>query len=100
MNLGLTTLHLYNTFDHNVAIYKLACLWEIHTAKSQAQAALNVEQHKAQNAIKMFHFAHEYHINDWLASAFRKLIGQEFCSFSKQEIQAIGSEDVISIGRT
>jgi hypothetical protein len=54
-----------DSFDRYVAIYKLACHWEIDAAKKYAKTGIDSQKSaNKEHAVKMLQLSHQHHVDD------------------------------------
>jgi hypothetical protein len=89
------------SFEHYVAIYKLACRWEIDTARDYAKAGMDsLTSAEKAHAIELLLFSRQHHIDDWFASSFRELVWRHITTFTVSESEKIGLETLLVIAKT
>jgi hypothetical protein len=88
-------------FDRYVAIYKLACHWEIDAAKDYAKAGIDsIVSAGKDHAVKMLQFSHQHHVDDWFAASFRQLVERNITTYNDPELEKIGLRTFLLIAKT
>ena len=90
-----------DSFDRYIAIYKLACHWEIEAAKEYAKAGIDsLTSAEKVHAVEMLQFSRQHHVDDWFASSFRDLVGRHITTFTAQDSEKIGLKTLLVIAKT